>query len=84
VLPGTLAETELVRRLADADAVAIMKIGRHLSKVRRALRCARRLERAVYVERGSMRDGVTMRLAEKPDDTAPYFATVLVPGWQER
>jgi precorrin-2/cobalt-factor-2 C20-methyltransferase len=84
VLPATLAEPELVRRLTDADAVAIMKIGRHLPKVRRALARARRLERAIYVERGTMHDGVTMRLADKPDDIAPYFATVLVPGWQER
>jgi precorrin-2/cobalt-factor-2 C20-methyltransferase len=84
VLPGTLAEPELVRRLGDTDAAAIMKIGRHLPKVRRALACARRLDHAIYVERGTMRDGVTMRLADKPDDVAPYFATVLVPGWQER
>jgi len=81
VLPGTLSEPEMVRRLADADAVAIMKIGRHLPKVRRALTCARRLERAVYVERATMSDAVAMRLADKPDDAAPYFSTVLVPGW---
>src|SRR5262249_56274746 len=36
VLPGTLAEDELQRRLADTDAAVIMKVGRHLPKVRRA------------------------------------------------
>jgi hypothetical protein len=25
-----------------------------------------------------------MRLADKPDDAAPYFAIVLVPGGEER
>ena len=37
VLPGTLPEDELARRLADADAAVMMKIGRNLPKVRRAL-----------------------------------------------
>ncbi len=37
VLPGTLPEAELVRRLADTDAAVIMKLGRNLPKVRRAL-----------------------------------------------
>jgi precorrin-2/cobalt-factor-2 C20-methyltransferase len=36
------------------------------------------------VERGSTQAAVMMRLADKPDDTAPYFAIVLVPGWEER
>ncbi len=84
VLPGTLAEDELARRLADADAVAVMKLGRNLPKVRRALDRAGRLDRAMYVERGTMADAVVMRLADKPDDCAPYFATVLVAGWERR
>src|SRR5262249_54150144 len=37
VLPGTLPEDELERRLADADAAVIMKLGHNLPKVRRAL-----------------------------------------------
>jgi precorrin-2/cobalt-factor-2 C20-methyltransferase len=84
VLPGTLAEDELARRLADADAAAVMKLGRNLAKVRRALERAGRLGRAMYVERGTMADAVAMRLVDKPDDGAPYFATVLVAGWERR
>jgi len=84
VLPGTLAEDELARRLADADAAAVMKLGRNLPKVRRAIERAGRLSRAMYVERGTMADAVVMRLADKTDDCAPYFATVLVAGWEHR
>ena len=84
VLPGTLTEDELTRRLVDADAAAVMKLGRNLPKVRRALERAGRLGRAMYVERGTMADAVIMRLADKPDDCAPYFATVLVAGWERR
>jgi precorrin-2/cobalt-factor-2 C20-methyltransferase len=84
VLPGTLPEEELERRLADADAAVIMKLGRNLPKVRRALTHSGRLGRALYVERGTMKDAVVMRLADKADDCAPYFAIVLVPGWEGR
>ena len=84
VLPATLPEAELERRLKDADAAVIMKLGRHLPKVRRALACAGSLERAIYVERGSAEGSVTMRLADRPHDAAPYFAIVLVPGWEQR
>jgi precorrin-2/cobalt-factor-2 C20-methyltransferase len=84
VLPATLPEDELERRLADADAAVVMKVGRHLPKIRRALDRTGRLSRAIYVERGTMADAVMMPLADKPDDLAPYFAVVLVPGWEQR
>jgi precorrin-2/cobalt-factor-2 C20-methyltransferase len=84
VLPGTLPEDELARRLADVDAAVVMKLGRNLPKVRRALARAGRLAGAMYVERGTMVDAAVMRLADKPDDCAPYFAIVLVAGWGSR
>ncbi|MEM7399809.1 MAG: precorrin-2 C(20)-methyltransferase [Pseudomonadota bacterium] len=84
VLPGTLPEVELERRLADSDAAVVMKIGRHLPKIRRACERAGCLDRAIYVERGTMTNSAVMKLTDKLDMTAPYFAIVLVPGWEER
>jgi precorrin-2/cobalt-factor-2 C20-methyltransferase len=84
VLPGTMDEEELTRRLADTDAAVIMKVGRNLPKIRRALEAAGRLGSAIYVERGTMQNAASMRLAGKRDDEAPYFALVLVPGWEDR
>jgi len=84
VLPGTLPEYELERRLADANAAVVMKIGRHLPKVRRALERAGRLDRAIYVERGTMANAAVMPLVDKLDGCAPYFAVVLVPGWEQQ
>ena len=58
-----------------------MKLGRNLPKVRAALVATGLLERAVYVERGHRwRAKSSCRWSEKPDDVAPYFAIVLVPG----
>jgi precorrin-2/cobalt-factor-2 C20-methyltransferase len=84
VLPATLPEGELVRRLSEADAAVVMKVGRHLPKLRRALKRSGRLPRAIYVERGTMAEEKMIPLSAKPDNDAPYFAVVLVPGWQER
>jgi precorrin-2/cobalt-factor-2 C20-methyltransferase len=84
VLPATLPEDELARRLRDADAAVVMKVGRHLPKLRRALQTSGRLARAIYVERGTMADAKMIPLAAKPGDDAPYFSVVLVPGWERR
>jgi len=84
VLPGTLDEAELVRRLRQNEPTVVMKLGRNLPKVRRALTASGRLENAIYVERGTMHNERLMPLAEKTDDCAPYFAIVLVTNrwWQ--
>lgn len=84
VLPGVLPEAELARRVADSAGAVIMKVGRNLPAIRRALAAAGRLDRAVYVERGTMAGTLTLPLAEKADDRAPYFSIVLVPGWEGR
>jgi precorrin-2/cobalt-factor-2 C20-methyltransferase len=84
VLPGTMAEAELGRRLKDTEAAVIMKVGRNLPKIRRALSASGRLDQAVYVERGTMKNAAMTALAEKADDEAPYFSLVLVPGWKDR
>ena len=73
VLPGTMREDELARRLADTDAAVIMKVGRNLPKIRRALAAAGKLNRAIYVERGTMENAATIRLEDKRDDDSPYF-----------
>ncbi|WP_337267196.1 precorrin-2 C(20)-methyltransferase [Oryzifoliimicrobium ureilyticus] len=82
VLPGTMDEAELTRRLADTHAAVIMKVGRNLPKIRRSLAAAGRLSEAVYVERGTMINAAMIRLAERLNDDAPYFSLVLVPGWE--
>ena len=84
VLPGTMPEAELARRLGDCDAAVIIKVGRNLPKIRCALSQSGRIERAIYAERGTMAGGLSMRLADKVDDEAPYFSLIIVPGWEQR
>ena len=80
VLPGTLPQTALAARLADCNGAVIMKIGRNLAKARAALAEAGLIERAIYVERATMEDELILPLAQKLDDSAPYFALIVVPG----
>ena len=80
VVPGTVDEEALRARLDGPDAIAVIKVGRNLAKIRRAVADSGRLDSAVYVERGTMADAKIARLADKPDDAAPYFAVVLVPA----
>ncbi|WMT88178.1 precorrin-2 C(20)-methyltransferase [Pelagibacterium sp. 26DY04] len=84
VLPGTLELSDLARRLGETDSAVIMKVGRNLPKIRQALEAAGKIDRAIYVERGTMADSVVTPLAERDDSPAPYFSQVLVPGWKDR
>lgn len=80
VLPGTLDEAALTERLVATDAAVIMKLGRNMAKVRRALAAAGLLDRAVLVERGTMAGERIRPVAEVGDEPVPYFAMVLVAG----
>ena len=80
VLMGTLGEDELERRMRQSDALVIMKTGRNLQKVRRALASAGRLADAWLVERGTMPGERVVRLSEVDAPDCPYFAIVLVHG----
>ena len=78
VVPATLGEEELRERLAAADAVAVIKVGRHLAKVRAVLDSLGLSERAHYVGRATMWNERRMSLADAAGETAPYFSMILV------
>ncbi|GGD24795.1 precorrin-3B C(17)-methyltransferase [Nocardioides daphniae] len=80
VLPGTLPEPELARRLADTDGAIIMKLGRTFPAVRRALAAAGRLDHALYVERASMPEERWVPAVEVDESTVPYFSLIVVTG----
>lgn len=80
VLPGTLPEPELARRLADTDGAIIMKLGRTFPAVRRALEAAGRLPHAMYVERASSPGQRWLPVAEVDPESVPYFSLIVVTG----
>lgn len=81
VLMGTLPEAELVRRMADTDALVVMKIGRNIGKITRALDAAGRLAEAWLVECATMPNQRITKLMEAGEHcVTPYFSIVLVHG----
>ncbi|SDT46111.1 precorrin-2 C(20)-methyltransferase [Jiangella sp. DSM 45060] len=80
ILPGTLPEAELARRLADTDGAIIMKLGRTFPAVVSALRQAGRLDGALYVERASMAEERRLPVADVDPSSVPYFSLIVVPG----
>lgn len=77
VLPGPLPEDELRLRIDGAESVVIMKVGRHLPKIRAVIADLGLTGRAVYVERASLPEEVVLPMAEAPE-VAPYFSMILI------
>ena len=77
VLPGPLPEDELRARIDGAESVAIMKVGRHLGKIRAVIEDLGFAEDAVYVERASLPDEKVCPLSQAPEK-APYFSMILL------
>ena len=82
VLPATLDEDHLVEQLRACDAAVIMKVGRNLSRAYAAVARAGLMERAIYVEHGTMNGERVVPLQEMNGRTAPYFSLILIPGRQ--
>jgi precorrin-2/cobalt-factor-2 C20-methyltransferase len=78
VVPATLAEDRLATALAASDAAAIIKLGRHLLKLRRVLDRLGLLGGAVYVEHATLDHQRVAPLVDVAPESARYFATVLV------
>ncbi len=77
VLPGPLPQDELRVRIEGAESVAIMKVGRHLAKLRDVIEDLGLIEQAVYVERATLTSEKVLPLSQAPDK-APYFSMILL------
>ena len=83
VAMATLSEDELTERAAGTDALVVMKIGRNLPKLRRALERAGRLNDAWIVVKGTMAEQQVHRLSEL-EGPVPYFSIAMVHGQGRR
>ncbi len=79
VLMATLPEEDLIRHIRATDALVVMKIGRNLPKLRRAVAAAGREEEAVLVEYATMADQRVTPLNEA-EAVTPYFSILLIHG----
>lgn len=84
ILPAPLEEPELEQRLLYTDAAAIIKVGRHLPKIRRVLRHLRLEKFSFYVEHATMNNQKIIPLDRIDSQKVPYFSMVLVRKNRER
>jgi len=78
VIPATLDEDQIAARLAVSESVAIVKLGRHIAKVRRILDRLGLLDGAVCIEHATLPTQRVAPFACINPDLAPYFSTVLI------
>ncbi|WP_298817899.1 precorrin-2 C(20)-methyltransferase [uncultured Roseibium sp.] len=78
IIPGPLPDDEIRRKVEEAQAVAIMKVGRHLARLKALLSEMGLLDRAGYVERASLPEQKVHRLVDLEAETAPYFSMILI------
>ena len=79
ILPAPLPDTELRARLARTDAAIVIKLGRHLPRLRRLLDELGLSRRTLYVRHASLPQQEVLALADAPE-VAPYFSMLLIPG----
>ncbi|MCY4032226.1 MAG: precorrin-2 C(20)-methyltransferase [Hyphomicrobiales bacterium] len=78
VLPAGLPEARLLESLHTSETCVLIKVGRHLGKLREMLRGAGLVENASYVEYATMNKQRVLPLGKFEGDAAPYFSMILV------
>ncbi|MGD9539035.1 MAG: precorrin-2 C(20)-methyltransferase [Alphaproteobacteria bacterium] len=77
VIPAPLPDDDIADRLQRTDGAVIMKLGRHLARIRALLDRLGLLQRAHYVEHATMAGQKVLSLNDAPEQ-APYFSLILV------
>ena len=77
IIPGPIDEDLLEQRIAGSEAIAIMKVGRHLAKICRVLEKLDLIKYAKYIERATLPNELVLPLSAAPKK-APYFSMILV------
>ncbi len=77
IIPGPLESAEMQAKIEVAGAVAIMKVGRHLGRIRALLSAMGLTKSATFVARASLPSQQVLPLVRAPDP-APYFSMILI------
>jgi precorrin-2/cobalt-factor-2 C20-methyltransferase len=78
VLPASLPDDELERRIAAADSVALIKLGRHFARVRDVLGRLGLAADARYIERATTASQRVLPLDAVDAAGVPYFSMILL------
>jgi precorrin-2/cobalt-factor-2 C20-methyltransferase len=78
IVPATLDDAAIEQRLIGSHAAAIMKVGRHLSRLKALIEKLGLLETAIYISHATRGNERVVPLADLTDSEAPYFSMILI------
>ncbi|MHA1107732.1 MAG: precorrin-2 C(20)-methyltransferase [Alphaproteobacteria bacterium] len=78
VVPGPLDAETMKARLADAEAAAIIKVGRHFEKIRGVLDELGLADCARYIAHATLPEQTLLALDQVDPADVPYFSMILV------
>ncbi len=78
VIPATLPNEVIRAHVERAEAVALMKVGRHLPRLKALLAAMGLLRHAGYVERATLNNERVAPLEHVEAAMAPYFSMILI------
>ena len=78
VLPGPMDDDALEERLSLGGSFVIIKVGRHLPRIRALLERKGMLANAGYVERATLPSEKILPLADVDESCVPYFSMILI------
>ncbi len=78
IVPGPLNQDRMRELIDTSEAVAVIKVGRHLAKIRDLIEDMGLMGQAGYLERLTLDNQRVMPLASVSEDSAPYFSIILI------
>ncbi len=84
VLLGTLPKEELTRRMAETNALVIMKIGHNFEKICEALKTTNLYQKAWLIQYAAMENSSVQKLTDVYESVTPYFSIIVVHGQGRR
>ncbi len=78
IVPAPMDDDKISQALEAADAVAIIKVGRHIERMRDLIDQAGLMNRAAYLERVTLDNQEIKRLCDVHEGAAPYFSIILI------
>lgn len=77
LIPATMGADRIAAILRQCDRAVVMKVGRHLDKVKGALAAARMSESAVLVENATLQGQRVRPLSVVTEQQVPYFSLII-------
>ena len=78
ILPATMPAEKLKAEITTANAAAIIKVGRHVDKIKSVLVELNLLDKAMTIEHATKSNQVIRPLNQINEHTLPYFTTIIV------